>query len=114
MPSAKITSVNDTSHFNKLLAASSYTIVDFYADWCGPCKMIAPVFDKLAEEHSKPGRVQFCKVDVDACQDVARKFGVSAYVNPLSCAVYLLYSFKDILSSGKTANKYAACQPSSS
>ncbi|KAF2267193.1 thioredoxin-domain-containing protein [Lojkania enalia] len=76
--SKKIIPVNSLSHFNTLLSQSTYTVVDFYADWCGPCKAIAPVFSSLAEKESKPGRVQFAKVDVDACQDVARKYGVSA------------------------------------
>lgn len=75
---SKITQINDTSHFNKFVSSATYTVVDFYADWCGPCKTIAPHFQKLAEAESKPGKLQFCKVDVDSCQDVARKFGVSA------------------------------------
>ena len=74
----KIVSVTSSSHFDKLLSSSIYTIVDFYADWCGPCKTIAPVFANLAEKESKPGKLQFCKVDVDAQQDIARKYGVSA------------------------------------
>ncbi|KAF2175138.1 thioredoxin-domain-containing protein [Zopfia rhizophila CBS 207.26] len=76
--SKKIIVVTSSTHFNTLLSQSTYTIVDFYADWCGPCKMIAPVFASLAEKESRPGRIQFVKVDVDAQQDVARKYGVSA------------------------------------
>ena len=76
--SRKIIPVTSLTHFNTLLSQSTYTIVDFYADWCGPCKAIAPVFASLAEKESKAGRIQFCKVDVDAQQDVARKYGVSA------------------------------------
>ena len=51
-------------------------IVDFTATWCGPCKMIGPVFDQLAEQNS--GDVKFVKVDVDELQDVAMKAGISA------------------------------------
>ncbi|KAH7130374.1 thioredoxin-like protein [Dendryphion nanum] len=76
--SKKITSVNDTAHLSRLLAQTTYSVIDFYADWCGPCKTIAPIFSSLAEKESKPGKLQFLKVDVDACQDVARKYGVSA------------------------------------
>jgi thioredoxin-like negative regulator of GroEL len=76
----KITSVTSSSHFSQLLSQSTYTIVDFYADWCGPCKAIAPVFQGLAEKESKPGKLQFVKVDVDSQQEVAKKYGVSAYV----------------------------------
>ncbi|KAF2202547.1 thioredoxin [Delitschia confertaspora ATCC 74209] len=76
--SKKIIPITSSSHFNTLLSQSTYTIVDFYADWCGPCKTIAPVFAQLAEKETQQGRVQFCKVDVDSQQDVARKYGVSA------------------------------------
>lgn len=76
--SRKITPVTSLTQFNTILSQSTYTIVDFYADWCGPCKTIAPIFASLAEKEARPGKVQFCKVDVDGAQDVARKFGVSA------------------------------------
>ncbi|USP78991.1 hypothetical protein yc1106_06265 [Curvularia clavata] len=76
--SGKIIAVTSSSHFSQLLSQSTYTIVDFYADWCGPCKAIAPVFQSLAEKETKPGKMQFVKVDVDSQQDVARKYGVSA------------------------------------
>lgn len=58
-----------------------------YADWCGPCKQISPVFEQLAGTESKPGRLTFCKVDVDSQKDVAGTYGISAYVrsiNPLA------------------------------
>lgn len=74
----KTINVSSTAHFNTLLSSATYTIVDFYADWCGPCKTIAPVFHALAEKESKPGRLQFVKVNVDAQQDIAKKYGVSA------------------------------------
>lgn len=48
-------------------------VIDFYADWCGPCKMFAPVFEELASEVSD---VVFCKVNVDNEEELARKFGV--------------------------------------
>lgn len=79
----KIIAVTSSSHFSQLLSQSTYTIVDFYADWCGPCKAIAPVFQSLAEKETKPGKMQFVKVDVDSQQEVARKYGISAYVSQL-------------------------------
>lgn len=78
----KIIPVTSSSHFSQLLSQATYTIVDFYADWCGPCKAIAPVFQSLAEKETKPGKMQFVKVDVDSQQEVAKKYGVSAYVYP--------------------------------
>jgi len=48
-------------------------VVDFYADWCGPCKIMAPVFEKVA---SKMSGVKFAKLNVDGSQDIAQRFGV--------------------------------------
>ena len=52
------------------------TIIDFTATWCGPCKMIAPVFKELSEEYGS--RAQFIKVDVDDNPEAAQKYGVTA------------------------------------
>lgn len=49
-----------------------------YADWCGPCKMIAPTFESLATKYSKPKRITFAKINVDNQRDVASQYGVSA------------------------------------
>lgn len=85
----KIISVTSDSHFETLLRSSTYTVVDFYADWCGPCKAIAPVFQALAEKETKTGKLQFVKVDVDAQQEIAKKYGVSAYVHPIAPGIRL-------------------------
>ena len=50
-------------------------MVDFYADWCGPCKMIAPIVERLATANP---HITFVKVNVDNAQELTRKFGVSA------------------------------------
>ena len=49
-------------------------LVDYWAEWCGPCKMIAPILDEIAEEYD--GRVKVCKVDVDENQETAARFAV--------------------------------------
>lgn len=49
-----------------------------YADWCGPCKMIAPHFDRLAKEHARPKKLAFAKVNVDSQQSIAQTEGVAA------------------------------------
>lgn len=49
-----------------------------YADWCGPCKMIAPTFESLATKYTKPKRIAFAKIDVDKLRDVASQYGVRA------------------------------------
>ncbi|TQS32642.1 hypothetical protein Golomagni_07039 [Golovinomyces magnicellulatus] len=49
-----------------------------YADWCGPCKVIGPHFEKLAQEHAKPKKMAFAKINVDNQNDIAQQYGVSA------------------------------------
>ena len=51
-------------------------LVDFYADWCGPCKMLSPVVDKLSEKYD--GKIKVCKVNVDEEFPVAATFGVQS------------------------------------
>lgn len=54
--------------------SSGVSLVDFWAPWCGPCKMLAPVIDKLAEEYD--GKAKICKVNTDEEGNLAAKFGV--------------------------------------
>lgn len=51
-------------------------IIDFYADWCGPCKMVAPVLEELSEEYS--GKINIFKVDTEAEQELAAVFGIQS------------------------------------
>lgn len=52
--------------------------ITVYADWCGPCKMIAPTFESLATKYTKPKRIAFAKIDVEKLRDVASQYGVRA------------------------------------
>ncbi|KAF1991542.1 thioredoxin, partial [Aulographum hederae CBS 113979] len=70
--------ISSSSHLNTVLSSNIYVIADFYADWCGPCKTIAPIFEQLAAQETKAGKVAFVKIDVDAQQDIAKTYGVSA------------------------------------
>ena len=66
--------VTDANFEEEVLKASGPVLVDFWAQWCGPCKMIAPVLDELAEEYA--GKMQICKLDVDANPNTAPKYNV--------------------------------------
>ena len=69
-----ITQVSDASFDSDVLSASGPVLVDFWAAWCGPCKMIAPVLDQLAEDYK--GQITICKMDVDANKEIPAKFGI--------------------------------------
>jgi thioredoxin 1 len=79
---SKVTPVTSSAHFRTITSSAAFTVVDFYADWCGPCKVISPIFEQLATAESKPGKIVFCKVDVDAQREIAGNYGVSAYAEP--------------------------------
>ena len=59
--------------FEKLISGEKPVLVDFFATWCGPCKMFAPVLDEYAEEHSD---IEAVKVDVDELGEIAKKYGI--------------------------------------
>jgi thioredoxin len=62
--------------FQGIIDSSSIVFVDFYADWCGPCKIIALSIDKLAQEFD--GRVKFARLNIDDNPDVAQRYGVKS------------------------------------
>ncbi|ESA44307.1 thioredoxin, variant [Neurospora crassa OR74A] len=70
--------VGSSTQWRQILSSSAIVVADFYADWCGPCKMIAPVFESLSAKYSKPNKITFCKIDVDSQQEVAQQYGVRA------------------------------------
>ena len=70
--------ITSSKHFDSVTSSNTYVVVDFHATWCGPCKQIAPVFEALAKEHTKQGRLAFVKVDVDAQSSIAAKYSVRA------------------------------------
>ncbi len=59
---------------SEVLESDKPVLVDFWAAWCGPCRMVAPVVDQLASEYD--GKAKVAKLDVDECPDIARQYGV--------------------------------------
>ena len=69
-----ITNVSDASFEQEVLKADGAVLVDYWAEWCGPCKMIAPVLDEIAQTYQ--GKLKVCKLNIDENQDTPPKFGV--------------------------------------
>lgn len=76
--SGKVTKVHAPADIDNVLKSSKYVVVDFYADWCPPCRTIAPIFSKLADDHAVAGKLAFGKVNVDHVKDVAGRYGITA------------------------------------
>ncbi|RDI95612.1 thioredoxin [Meiothermus sp. QL-1] len=70
---AKPIEVND-ANFESVLKENQFVLVDFWAEWCGPCRMVAPVMEELAKEYA--GRVTVAKLDVDENPQTAMKYRV--------------------------------------
>ncbi len=66
--------VNDSNFDAEVIKAETPVLVDFWAEWCGPCKMIAPTVEEIAKEYD--GKLKVGKLDVDSNQAVSMKFGI--------------------------------------
>jgi thioredoxin 1 len=95
---ANLFHVGDQDFEAKVLKSSAPVIVDFWAAWCGPCRNIAPVFERLSSEYN--GKLQFAKMDIDENPAAPTQFGVQA--------IPTLLIFKD----GKPIGRLVGPQPS--
>jgi thioredoxin 1 len=89
--------ISEADFGDKVLKGKGTVLVDFYADWCGPCKMIAPMLEELAGEYGD--RLTVVKVDVDHAQTIAGQYGIQS--------IPTLMFFQD----GKPAHKVVGALP---
>ncbi len=68
-----VLSVNKNSFVNEVINSDKTVIVDFWASWCGPCKMLSPIVDEIAQEHPE---IKVCKVNVDDEPELAQSFRI--------------------------------------
>ena len=92
MASENVLELTDQNFEAEVLKSDKPVLVDFWAEWCMPCKMLGPTIDKLAKDYA--GKVKVGKVDTDANRDVSMRFGISA--------IPTVILFKD----GKIAQKF--------
>ncbi len=98
--SEKIKIINSTQEFDDMIKQNRYVLVDFWATWCAPCRMVAPVIEKIAEEYS--GKIIVAKVDVDEQQELAIRYGIQT--------IPTVILFKE----GKVVSKEIGVKPMSS
>lgn len=86
-----LTKLSNENFTDEVINSKTPVLVDFYADWCGPCKMIAPVVDEIATEYA--GKLKVVKLDIDDASEIAAKYSVMS--------IPTLILFKDGEVSGK-------------
>lgn len=91
-----VVSINNNNFENEVLRSSKPVLVDFYADWCGPCRMVSPVVDQIANEHPE---YKVVKVNVDEQPELASKFNVMS--------IPALF----VVSNGQVVNKSVGAKP---
>ncbi|CAI5756231.1 unnamed protein product [Candida verbasci] len=96
-----VQAITSQSEFDEALKFDGLVVVDFFATWCGPCKMIAPLLEKFSKEYTQ---VKFLKVDVDEVSEIAQKFEIS------SMPTFLLFKNGEVIQKLIGANPSALKQ----
>ncbi len=94
---ANVTELSDSSFQSEVLDSTEPVLVDFWAPWCGPCRMVAPVVEQLAAENA--GSLKVAKLNIDNNPDVATEYGVSSIPTLL------------IFKSGEVVDRFVGLQP---
>lgn len=76
MANANVKEFTDSNFDSEVLSSSQPVLVDFWAEWCMPCRSLGPIIDAIASEHG--GKVKVGKVDIDSNREVAMKYGITA------------------------------------
>ena len=76
MASEHVKEFTDQNFETEVIKSETPVLVDFWAEWCGPCRMLAPTIEKLANDYA--GKVKVGKVDTDSNRDISMKYGISA------------------------------------
>jgi thioredoxin 1 len=96
MSSENVLELNDESFESEVLSGEGVVLVDFWAEWCLPCKMLGPTIEEIADDYA--GKIKVAKVDIDNSRDVAGKLGIQA--------IPTVILFKD----GEVAKKFVGLQ----
>ena len=94
---ARVTELSESNFEAEVLKSAEPVLVDFWAPWCGPCRMITPVVEELAEENA--GSVRFAKINVDNNQQIAASYGISSIPTVM------------IFKGGEVVNRFVGVQP---
>lgn len=71
---AEISHISDDTFEDEVLKSDIPVLVDYWAEWCGPCKVIAPILEEIASEYD--GKMRICKLDIDANEETPPKYGI--------------------------------------
>lgn len=88
--------LNKSNYEKEVLGSDKPVLIDFYADWCGPCRMVGPIVEEIADEHPE---YKICKVNVDEEQELAAEFGVMSIPSLF------------VLKNGEIVNRAMGAQP---